>query len=340
MWKKGTALVPSFTAFATVRLLERHFADLVDYTFTASMEEDLDEIAGGDGEMVPYLSSFYFGNGHAGLVKLVASALDTADAREINTIPFDETDDIVLRTGRYGPYLQRGEERASIPEDLPPDELTVAKAIELLDAPSGDRVLGVDPESGLEVMVRSGRYGAYVQLGPIENGAAKPPTASLFKTMSMDTVTLEEALLLLSLPRSLGADPDTDEEITVQNGRYGPYVKRGKDTRSLESEEQIFAIDLAGAVALFAQPKRRRGQKAASALRELGVDPVTGCAVSVKDGRFGPYVTDGAVNASLRREDSVEAITIERASELLAERRAKLEGEGKEVKPCKPAETA
>ena len=163
---------------------------------------------------------------------------------------------------------------------------------------------------------------------------------TLFKTMSMDTVTLEEALLLLSLPRSLGADPDTDEEITVQNGRYGPYVKRGKDTRSLESEEQIFAIDLAGAVALFAQPKRRRGQKAASALRELGVDPVTGCAVSVKDGRFGPYVTDGAVNASLRREDSVEAITIERASELLAERRAKLEGEGKEVKPCKPAETA
>jgi DNA topoisomerase-1 len=337
VWKKGSALVPSFTAFATVRLLEAHFHDLVDYTFTASMEEDLDEIAGGDREMIPYLSGFYFGNGHPGLVDLVARALDQADAREINTIPFDGTDEIVLRSGKFGPYLQRGEERASVPEDMPPDELTIDKAIELLSAPSGDRVLGTDPETGKEVTARTGRFGPYVQLGSAEDGGGKPPTASLFASMAIDTVTLDEALMLLSLPRVVGTDPDTEEEITAQNGRYGPYLKRGKDTRSLETEEQIFAIDLAGALALFAQPKRRRGQKSAAPLRELGVDPATGCPVSVKDGRFGPYVTDGAVNASLRREDSVESITIERASELLSERRAKLEAEGKPVKPCAKA---
>jgi len=334
LWKKGTALVPSFTAFATVRLLERHFTDLVDYTFTASMEEDLDEIAGGDKEQVPYLSSFYFGNGHPGLVELVSSALDKGDAREINTIPFDDSDDIVLRTGKFGPYLQRGEERASVPEDLPPDELTLAKAIELLDAPSTDRTLGTDPETGKDVIARSGRFGPYIQLGSADDTDAKPATASLFKSMALDTVTLEDALRLLALPRTVGEDPQSGEEITAQNGRYGPYLKRGKDTRSIESEAQIFTIDLAEALALFAQPKRRRGQKAAAALRELGVDPVTGCGVAVRDGRFGPYVTDGSVNASLRREDSVESITIDRASDLLAERRAKLEAEGKQVKPC------
>ena len=334
LWKKGTALVPSFTAFATVRLLERHFTDLVDYTFTASMEEDLDEIAGGDKEQVPYLSSFYFGNGHPGLVELVSSALDKGDAREINTIPFDDSDDIVLRTGKFGPYLQRGEERASVPEDLPPDELTLAKAIELLDAPSTDRTLGTDPETGKDVIARSGRFGPYIQLGSADDTDAKPATASLFKSMALDTVTLEDALRLLALPRTVGEDPQSGEEITAQNGRYGPYLKRGKDTRSIESEAQIFTIDLAEALALFAQPKRRRGQKAAAALRELGVDPVTGCGVAVRDGRFGPYVTDGSVNASLRREDSVESITIDRASDLLAERRSKLEAEGKQVKPC------
>ncbi len=339
VWKKGSALVPSFTAFATVRLLEAHFQDLVDYTFTASMEEDLDEIAGGDREMIPYLSGFYFGNGHPGLVDLVASALDKADARDINTIPFDGTEEIVLRSGKFGPYVQRGEERASVPEDMPPDELTVEKAIELLSAPSGDRVLGVDPETGKEVMARTGRFGPYVQLGSADEGE-KPKTASLFASMAIDTMTLEDALMLLSLPRVVGVDPETEEEITAQTGRYGPYLKRGKDTRSLETEEQILAIDLAGALALFAQPKRRRGQKSAAPLRELGVDPATGCAVSVKDGRFGPYVTDGSVNASLRREDSVEAITIERASELLSERRAKLEAEGKTVKPCEKAAEA
>ena len=335
VWKKGSALVPSFTAFATVRLLERHFTDLVDYTFTASMEEDLDEIAGGDRQMIPYLSGFYFGNGHPGLVELVASALDKADAREINTIALDDTDEIVLRTGRFGPYLQRGEERASVPEDLPPDELTLEKAIELLEAPSADRVLGTDPETGKPVVVRTGRFGPYVQLGAPDDGDGKPATASLFASMSVDTVTIEDALRLLALPRTIGTDPESSEEITARNGRYGAYLKRGTDTRSLESEEQIFTIDLPGALALFAQPKRRRGQKAAAPLRELGVDPATGCPVSVKDGKFGPYVTDGSVNASLRREDSVETITIERASELLAERRTKVESEGKEVKPCK-----
>jgi DNA topoisomerase-1 len=301
------------------------------------MEEDLDEIAAGDRQMIPYLSRFYFGNGHRGLVDLVASALDKGDAREINTIPFDGDDEIVLRTGKFGPYLQRGDHRAGVPEDLAPDELTLAKAVELLDAPSGDRVVGTDPETGREVLARTGRFGPYVQLGN-GNDEGKPKTASLFASMSIELVTLDDALRLLSLPRVVGADPTSGEQITAQNGRYGPYLKRGGDSRSLDSEEQIFTIDLPGALAVLAQPKRRRGQKAAAPLRELGADPATGCSVVVKDGRFGPYVTDGSVNASLRREDSVEVITIERASELLAERRAKLESEGKEVKPCEKAE--
>jgi len=286
----------------------------------AEMEEDLDEIAGGDKEQVPYLSNFYFGNGHPGLVELVSSALDKGDAREINTIPFDDSDDIVLRTGKFGPYLQRGEERASVPEDLPPDELTLAKAIELLDAPSTDRTLGTDPETGKDVIARSGRFGPYIQLGSADDTDAKPATASLFKSMALDTVTLEDALRLLALPRTVGEDPQSGEEITAQNGRYGPYLKRGKDTRSIESEAQIFTIDLAEALALFAQPKRRRGQKAAAALRELGVDPVTGCGVAVRDGRFGPYVKHGKVYASLEDGDDVLTIGLNRAVTLIAEK--------------------
>ena len=340
VFKKGTALVPSFTAFSVVTLLERHFGDLIDFSFTARMEDDLDRIASGKAEVVPWLSRFYFGNGDPGLQRAVSEGLGDIDAREVNSIPLgeDETGNtIVARVGRYGPYVQRGDDSVSIPDDLPPDELTVEMAAELLEAPNGDRDLGVDSESGLTVTARSGRYGPYVQLGEPE-GKSKPKTASLFKEMDLETVTLEQALRLLSLPRVVGADPDGGDEITALNGRYGPYLKKGADTRSLETEEEIFSISLAGALELFSQPKRRRGQRsAAAALRELGEDPATGCDVVVKDGRFGPYVTDGSVNASLRKDDSVDEITIERASELLTARRAKLEAQGKPAKPCKPA---
>ncbi len=340
VFKKGSALVPSFTAFAVVSLLVGHFGDLIDYSFTARMEDDLDKIAGGTEEMVPWLSRFYFGNGTSGLKRAVSEGLGDIDAREVNSIPLGEDAGgvaVVARVGRYGPYLERGEDRASIPDDLPPDELTLEAAIGLLEAPSGDRRLGTDPATGLPVLARAGRYGPYVQLGEAGNGGDKPATASLFKTMDLEAVTLEEALLLLSLPRLVGADPGSGEEITALNGRYGAYLKKGTETRSLDAEDQIFSITLAEAQALFSEPKRRRGQRSAAALRDLGVDPATGCNVVVKDGRFGPYVTDGSVNASLRKDDLVDKVTIERASELLAARRAKLEAQGKPPKPCIPA---
>ncbi|MBV8387955.1 MAG: DNA topoisomerase I, partial [Acidimicrobiia bacterium] len=328
VWKKGSALVPSFVAFSVVALLEQHFADLVDYAFTARMEDDLDEIASGGQDAIPWLRRFYFGNGREGLHDLVHNRLGEIDAREVNSIPLahgeDDGDGIVVRVGRYGPYLQRGEDTVSIPEDMPPDELTPERAEELLQAPSGDRQLGEDPETGLPVFVKAGRFGPYVQLGEMQDGAEKPKTASLFKDMSPDTVTIEDALRLLSLPRVLGNHPDDGEEIVALNGRYGPYIKKGSDTRSLDAEEQLFTIDIDGALALLAEPKRRRGQRAAAApLRELGDDPASGAPVVVKDGRFGPYVTDGTTNASLRKGDSVEDITIERAAELLEERRQK-----------------
>jgi DNA topoisomerase-1 len=326
VWKKGSALVPSFVAFAVVTLLEQHFADLVDYAFTARMEDDLDEIASGGQESIPWLRRFYFGNGREGLHDLVHERLGEIDAREVNSIPLagGDGDGIVIRVGRYGPYLQRGEETVSIPEDLAPDELTPERAEELLTAPSSDRMLGEDPESALPVYVKAGRFGPYVQLGELEDGAEKPKTASLFKDMSPETVTLEDALRLLSLPRVLGTHPDDGEEIVALNGRYGPYIKKGSDTRSLDAEEQLFTVDLDAALALLAEPKRRRGQRAVAApLRELGPDPASGEKVVVKDGRFGPYVTDGTTNASLRKGDTVDDITIERAAELLEERRQK-----------------
>jgi DNA topoisomerase-1 len=329
VWKKGTALVPSFTAFAVVTLLERHFPELVDYAFTARMEDDLDEIAGGSEEMVPWLTRFYFGsNGDVGLKALVSEHLDEIDARDVNSIfigPDPEGVDVVARVGRYGPYLQRGEDTAGIPEDLPPDELTVERALELLEAPSGDRTLGNDPETGLPVIARAGRFGPYVQLGEAGDGAERPRTASLLSNMELDTVSLDDALRLLSLPRVVGVDPADGQEIAAMNGRYGPYLKKGDDTRSLDSEEQLFTVDLEQALRLFAEPKRRRGQGTSTApLRELGTDPVSEKPVVVKEGRFGPYVTDGDTNASLRKGDTVDGITIERAAELLEDRRAKL----------------
>jgi len=331
VWKKGPALVPSFIAFAVVSLLEQHFSDLVDYNFTASMEDDLDAIASGQEEALPWLSRFYFGDDAAGteterigLKSAVTTHIDEIDPRAINTIVLgaDENGEmVVVRSGKYGPYLQRGEERASIPDDTLPDELTVERALELLHAPSQDRELGTDPATGLPVFAKAGRYGPYVQLGEME-GTTKPKTASLFKDMDLGTLTLEDALTLLSIPRTVGIDPESNLPIETHNGRYGPYAKRGTDSRSLETEQQLLTLTMDEALAIFAQPKQRGRRAAAPPLKELGPDPVTGVVILLKEGRFGPYVTDGTTNASLRKGDTVEELTPERAAELLADRRA------------------
>ena len=324
VWKKGNALVPSWTAFAVVGLLEQHFPRLVDYAFTAGLEDDLDEIANRQQERIPWLRHFYFGgDGDPGLKELVTERLDEIDAREVNSIQIG--DDLVVRVGRYGPYLQRGDQRASLPEDLAPDELTPEKAEELLAAPQGPRVIGTDPATGLEVTARSGRFGAYVQLGDQAEGSKeKPPRASLFKTMAPEDVTLEQALQLLSLPRTVGVDPADNQEITAQNGRYGPYLKKGTDSRSLVTEDELFAVTLDQALVIFAQPKRGRGSAPAKPpLKELGPDPVSGRPIVVKEGRFGPYVTDGETNATLstRSGDTPESVTPERAAFLLQTKR-------------------
>ncbi|MCZ7415140.1 MULTISPECIES: type I DNA topoisomerase [unclassified Streptomyces] len=348
VFKKGTALVPSFLSFAVVGLLEKHFGRLVDYDFTAQMEDDLDRIARGDAESVPWLRRFYYGEGetpggaaeagngdgdHLGGLKELVSDLGAIDAKGVSSFPVGEG--IVLRVGRYGPYVEKpgpeGEtgQRADVPDDLPPDELTVALAEELFAKPSGERELGTDPGSGNPVVAKSGRYGPYVTEvlpeGTPKTGknAVKPRTASLFKSMDLDTVTLDDALRLLSLPRVVGVDPESEQEVTAQNGRYGPYLKKGTDSRSLESEDQIFSITLEQAQAIYAQPKQRGRAAAKPPLKELGADPFNDRPVVVKDGRFGPYVTDGETNATLRRDDDVETITAERAFELLAEKRAK-----------------
>jgi DNA topoisomerase-1 len=327
VWKKGTALIPSFTAFAVVGLLEQHFGRLVDYRFTASMEDDLDGIATGAEDPVAWLRQFYDGGADdPGLHQLVSDHLGDIDAREVNSIPIGRGADgveILVRVGRYGPYLQRGEDRASVPEDLPPDELTVERAEELLSAPSGDRALGATPD-GLPVVAKAGRYGPYVTTVPPEGSKDAPRTASLFKSMDLDTVDLDTALRLLTLPRVLGNDPADGEEIVANNGRYGPYVKKGSDYRNIESEDALFTVTLEDALAIFAQPKQRRGQReAAPPLKELGNDPVSGKPMVVKEGRFGAYVTDGETNASLRKDDAIESLTDERAAELLADRRAR-----------------
>ncbi|MEV6116651.1 type I DNA topoisomerase [Streptomyces sp. NPDC052109] len=347
VFKKGTALVPSFLSFAVVNLLEKHFGRLVDYDFTAKMEDDLDRIAAGEAKAVPWLKRFYFGEGnvagaaadagngdgdHLGGLKELVTDLGAIDAREVSSFPVGN--DIVLRVGRYGPYIERGEkdteqhQRADIPDDLAPDELSVELAEELLAKPSGDFELGTDPATGHEIVAKAGRYGPYVTEvlpeGTPKTGknAVKPRTASLFKSMSLDTVTLDDALKLMSLPRIVGTDAD-GQEITAQNGRYGPYLKKGTDSRSLQTEDQLFTITLEEAQAIYAQPKQRGRAAAKPPLKELGEDPVSGKPVVVKDGRFGPYVTDGETNATLRSGDSVEAITPERGFELLAEKRAK-----------------
>ncbi|MFJ5305648.1 type I DNA topoisomerase [Streptomyces sp. NPDC088350] len=346
VFKKGTALVPSFLSFAVVNLLEKHFGRLVDYSFTAKMEDDLDRIASGEAQAVPWLRRFYFGEGeatgaaeagngdgdHLGGLKELVTDLGAIDAREVSSFPVGN--DIMLRVGRYGPYVERGEkdsenhQRADVPEDLAPDELSVEHAEELLAKPSGDFELGADPESGHQIIARDGRYGPYVTEvlpeGTPKTGknAVKPRTASLFKSMTLDTVTLADALKLMSLPRVVGKDAE-GVEITAQNGRYGPYLKKGTDSRSLQTEDQLFTITLEEALEIYSQPKQRGRAAAKPPLKELGVDPVSEKPVVVKDGRFGPYVTDGETNATLRSDDSVEEITPERGYELLAEKRAK-----------------
>ena len=331
-FKKGNALVPTWAAFAVVQILEQHFGQYVDYAFTAAMEDDLDKIAARDAERVPWLTNFYFGDG-AGLKPMVDSAMDDIDAAAVNSIRLGDAPDgqpVVVRVGKYGPYLQKGDENGpSIPPDLPPDELTVERALELFNAPSSDRELGADPATGLTVFAKNGKYGPYVQLGEIEVDAKgkaknKPKTASLFQTMTLERLTLEDALQLLSLPREVGADPSDGEMITAQNGRYGPYLTKGNDSRSLENEEQIFTITLDQAISIYSQPKQwgRRGAPKPP-LATFGNDPISGRPMVVKDGRFGPYVTDGETNATIPAGVALETLTEERAIELLAEKRAK-----------------
>nr|WP_324192144.1 type I DNA topoisomerase [Nocardia brasiliensis] len=364
VYKRGSALVPSWVAFAVIGLLEEHFGRLVDFDFTAGMEDDLDAIAGGREQRGSWLSNFYFGGDtgvegsvarSGGLKKMVGERLDDIDAREVNSIKLFADDagrDVVVRVGRYGPYLERmvpnpddpeGDsvsQRANLPDDLPPDELTPEVAEKLFSTPQEGRSLGIDPATGHEIVAKEGRFGPYVTevlpepaadetATPAKKtakkaAAPKPRTGSLFKSMDLATVTLDDALKLLSLPRVVGADPATGDEITAQNGRYGPYLKKGTDSRSLTSEDQIFDVTLEEALKIYAEPKRRGRQASAAApLRELGNDSASGKPMVIKDGRFGPYVTDGETNATLRKGDEIESITPERAMELLADRRAR-----------------
>jgi len=384
--------VPNWIAFSVVRLLEEYFGDLVQYDFTAAMESDLDLIAGGEADRVEWLTGFYFGNEtHRGL-RTVIDNLGEIDAREINSVRI--ADDITLRIGKYGPYLEAPTDnpevprRVNIPQELAPDELTAAKARELIDAPVvTDRVIGINPESGKLVLAKDGRFGPYVtEAEPIDEAAvaaealaaaeaaakaaaeaaaaevvdpatgeviaAKPKrkpaakktvavkerTASIFKSMDLATIDLDTALKLLSLPRIVGQDPETGADITAQNGKFGAYLKKGTDTRSLTSEEQIFDIDLAGAIELYSQPKYG-GRAASSALKEFEADPESGKPIRIKDGRFGAYVTDGTTNATIPRGETVEDVDFERAVQLLADKRAKGPAKPKAKKPAakKPA---
>jgi len=348
---RGQALVPNWIAFSVVRLLEEYFGDLVEYSFTAEMEDDLDRIADGEADRVAWLNGFYFGSpNHRGL-RTVIDNLGDIDAREINSIKI--ADDLTLRIGKYGPYLEAPSDdpevprRVNIPETLAPDELTAEKARELIDAPVlGDRPIGVNPETGKDIVAKDGRFGPYVtelepELPPAEPefvldkktgelkekkpkkvAAVRPRTASIFKSMDLATIDLETALRLLNLPRVVGVDPDSGNEIMAQNGRYGAYLKKGTDTRSLVSEDQIFEIDLAGALELYSQPKYG-ARASSSALMEFDADPESGKPIKIKDGRFGVYVTDGVTNATVPRGEAVEEIDFERAVQLLADKRAK-----------------
>jgi DNA topoisomerase-1 len=344
VWKKGSALVPSWTAFAKQQLLERHFPHLIDYEFTATMEEALDTIARGEAEAEKWLHAFWFGNGQAGLKDLIddehLATIDPADVNAVHIGHDAQGREIIVRVWNNGASVVRGDDKGPVPVDLPPDELTIALAEELLErGAAGPRVLGDDPESGLPVLALTGRYGPFVQLGEMEDGSKdKPKRASILSTMQPDTVTLGEALALLALPRVVGADGD-GTEITALNGRYGPYLKKGTDSRSLDSEEQLFTVTLEQAEAIFAQPKRRRGGSAKPPIAELGSHPESGAAVRVLDGRFGPYVTDGAINATVPRGVEPASIDLEQAVELLREREARGPAKKKSSKRSGPPKT-
>jgi DNA topoisomerase-1 len=355
VFKRGQALVPSFIAFAVTNLLEGHFPRLVDYQFTASLEDELDDIAQGEASALEFLTAFYFGgtgeegsvSRAGGLKKMVTENLGEIDARGINSIAlFRDANgrDVVVRVGRYGPYLQRtlpdeeptDDDRVSLPDGIAPDELTPEKVDELFLGGGGERKLGEHPDTGEPVVIRSGRYGPYVSSGE--------RNASLLRTQSPDSVTLADALRLLSLPRLIGKDPE-GAEIFAGAGRFGPYVKRGDDYRSLDSEDKLFTVTLDEALALLAAPKTRQRRAAAPPLREMGPDPLTEKPLVIKDGRFGPYVTDGESNASLRRGQTPESLSIEEASEMLAEKRAKgpatprKKAAAKKASPAKKAAT-
>ncbi len=324
-FKQGIALVPTWRAFGVVGLLEQYFADYVDYDFTAKMEEDLDRIASGDQEMVPYLKHFYLGNGQPGLVSLVSEdALERIDPAAVNSFKIGVDEDgepIVARSGQYGPYLQRGNDRASIPPDLPPDELTVVAALSLLRAPKDERKLGTDPDTGLDVYLKTGRFGPYIQLGERGENDEKPKMASVFKSMQPSKVDIDTALQLLTIPRELGPHPQDGEPVSARNGPHGPYVNWGKENRSIESEDALLTITLDEALAELAKPRQRRGAK--PPLKELGTDPATGKDIVVKDGRFGLYMTDGETNVSFRPAETLDNITLEHAADRLAEKRSK-----------------
>ncbi len=354
VWKKGQALVPTWTAFAVVGLLEQHFDELVDYAFTARVETDLDAIAAGQQRKDEWLHEFYFGEDPAsddalpGLKRLVEENLDSIDAAAINTFPIGHDADgnlVVVKPGRYGPYVKRGDDTAGVPDDLPPDELTIDVALSLLAAPKADEPIG--ELDGLPVFAKTGRYGPYVQLGTPDApppGLDKPKMASLFKSMSLEHLTLAEAESLLSLPRTVGVDPADDEPVLARNGPHGPYVQKGKEFRSLDSEERLLTVTLDEALALLAAPKvYKRGTRNMAArgpLREFGDDPVSGRAVVARDGRFGVYVTDGETNASIGRGDRIEEMTPERAFELLAVRREQVAAKGGAPKKASRAKKA
>jgi DNA topoisomerase-1 len=329
VWKKGQALVPSWTAFAVVRLLKDHFTTLIDFKFTAIVEEELDEIAMGTRDRDKWLHEFYFGNGQElpGLKPLVEHNKDNIDAATLNAFhvgPHPVSGDMIeARPGKYGPYIRCGEQTAGIPDSMAPDELTVDVALEILARPKFEDPIG--EIEGFPVFKKTGKYGPYVQWGTMDEpptGLEKPKMVSLFKDMTIETTTFEDAGRLLSLPRTVGHDPADGEIITAQNGRYGPYINKGKDSRTLETEAEIFSVSIDQALAKLAEPRvyGKRGP-AKPPLREFGVDPVSGKAVVAKDGKFGVYVTDGETNASLTRGDRLEYVTPERAFELLAIRR-------------------
>ncbi len=322
-FKKGTALVPSFLAQALVGLLENYFTNLVDYSFTAQLEDDLDEISLGKSNRLTYLTSFYHGNGHLGLKALVEKGEETIDPRIVCGLEIGHDANGVkleVRIGRYGPFLTNGETRAGLPEELAPDELTMERALELIaTAERGPESLGIEPESGLPVFLKTGRYGPYVQLGEKTEDYPKPKMASLLSNQVAIDLTLEQAIGLLSLPRKIGTFPDNNEDIVAANGRFGPYLKAGTETRSLNlANHSPVTVTLEEAIEILRTPKTRGRQTVASVLKELGVHPVTNKKLQIKNGKYGPYVTDGKLNASVPKDKSPEEVTLEDAVNLLS----------------------